>query len=1035
MLEIHLFGVPLVLVDERPLKLSRRKSRALLYYLAAQDDPVHRDRLLAIFWPDESRPAGLQVLRTTLHGLRTELGADLVAQGDTIGLANSARVDARLFETGLAGSEFDPQRWDAYLGYYRGDFLEGVYLPDNSTFEDWAVIERERYRRMAVRALTTLSGWYEGQADFAQALTLLDRALATNPLQEDLQRESIRLQYLAGDRPGAIRRYDDLRKLLDQEMGVPPMLETRALYDAILNDKLPATTGGRAVDKIQSHSKPLPAAPRGSVAADFRLPFTGRVNEMTLLRKGVKEHALVLIEGEPGIGKTRLVEEYLLTSQTLPVVGRAHELEQHLPYQPMIQALRSIFTQPAWADLSPRILREVAKVWLLEISRLLPDQRELNPGAPASASAVDEPRLWEGVSQFLSAISRQRPLTFFLDDIHWADASTIGLLGYLIRQSYAGQIEFLATSRQVSPRSTLMALIQSLVRDGKVLRLNLPRLELQDTQKIVAGLSASNSAQLADWLQQSSEGNPYILSELIRSARNPTQESRDLETRLDVSADLPIVPTSVYNLIQARLNRLSDAARRILDAGVAAGREFEFEVVFQASGLSELAALDAVDELVMSGLVIPLDEACFKFDHLLTMEVAYQEVGELRHRLLHRRVAEAMESLHRDHPDQIAGLLAWHFVEGNDPLRAAPYAYQAGQHAASLAAWSEAVDFFEKSLIGFTGKQRLPVLMALAEALAKSGNVVRSTEVYREALQVAQSFGENLKAGEIKLVMARTFLLQTRIVEAIEQARQVLAEDDSANAIRAELIWGTALSIEGKDLCEAKDHLLAAQAAWEQDAHKDPLSLAQIQFELGSVIAQQGDLQQAVAYYRQSLDAAGQIDQEQAVEQRILAYNNLAYHLHLLRDASAHEYVQAGLDLAREKGVIGLQAYLLSTLGEIALAAGELDLAERSFSDGLAIAEKIGVKERVAGLTANLGLVDIQRQQPALAIYHLSNALGLADALGTYHLATQIRLWLAPLLPAAEARQRLAEAKAIAEASGRQRLLDEVLRLEGQIED
>ena len=130
--------------------------------------------------------------------------------------------------------------------------------------------------------------------------------------------------------------------------------------------------------------------------------------------------------------------------------------------------------------------------------------------------------------------------------------------------------------------------------------------------------------------------------------------------------------------------------------------------------------------------------------------------------------------------------------------------------------------------------------------------------------------------------------------------------------------------------------------------------------------------------------------------------------------------------------MLSFEPYLRSTLGEIALADGDLDAAEASFNQGLELAEQLPIPERVAGLTANLALVSIKRGQTALAIHRLSTALARADALGTRHLAAQIRIWLAPLLPPAEARATLAEARALAESGNRTRLLEQINRLEAQ---
>jgi tetratricopeptide (TPR) repeat protein len=214
-----------------------------------------------------------------------------------------------------------------------------------------------------------------------------------------------------------------------------------------------------------------------------------------------------------------------------------------------------------------------------------------------------------------------------------------------------------------------------------------------------------------------------------------------------------------------------------------------------------------------------------------------------------------------------------------------------------------------------------------------------------------------------------------------------------------------------------------------------PGRMAHYKFELGSVAAQRGDLAGAVSLYREALEIADHADHDSALPYRILARNNLAYHLHLLSpaDPAAQRYAEEGLRLAREQGLLPPMTYLYSTLGEIALGQGDLGAAERNFKEGLALAERLPMPERVAGLTANLGLVARARGETALALYRLSAAMAQADALGTRHLAAQIRLWLVPLLPADEGRARLNEVRVFAESAGRARLLEEAARLEKEL--
>jgi tetratricopeptide (TPR) repeat protein len=537
---------------------------------------------------------------------------------------------------------------------------------------------------------------------------------------------------------------------------------------------------------------------------------------------------------------------------------------------------------------------------------------------------------------------------------------------------------------------------------------------------------------LAIWLDRSAEGNPYIISELVGHAKGSGLLIADGTLNLSALPVDPVVPQTVYSLIQGRLIRLSEEARRVLDAAVAISREFEFDVAARAAALSEGAALDALDELRAARLVRPLDDGRFAFDHSLTMEVAYREVGEPRHRLLHRRVGEALETLHRDRLDIEAGLIASHFAEGGAPERAAAYAVRAGRRAALVAAWAEAAAFYEQALVGTPDADRPALLLALGEALHNAGEIARAAERLREALDTSRSPAD---AHAARLALARTILSQGRYAEMIDLVRPLHGSDVPGEAVAALFLWGTALSLEGADLAGAAERLRAAEALIaKQPPGGDNSSLAQVRFELGSVMAQQGDLVRAIAYYHEAMAVADGDAGTSAEPWRVLARNNLAYHLHLLGDLdSAERHIAEAMALAEDRGAISLQPYLFSTAGEIALARGNLGEAERLFTVGMALAERLHIPERVAGLGANLGLVALRREEESLAIHRLSTALARADALGTRHLAAQIRVWLAPLLPRTEACAALAEARAIAESGGRTRILAQIERLEREL--
>ncbi|MFQ3681248.1 ATP-binding protein [Roseiflexus sp.] len=1027
MLAILLLGPPQILFNGVSVTMPRRRARALVYYLAAQRKPVHRERLIDLFWHDHERAAARQLLRTTLHSVRRALGSSF--EGDEeLTIARDADVDYRALVDAVTASAVDEATLANALKRYRDDLLAGFTLPDAPLFTDWLEAERERVRLLVVRGYTRLARVAETRGDFAAALAALDHALAFDPLQEDLQREAIRLHYLAGDRVGAIRRYERLRDILDAELGVPPMRATRELYDAIVTDRLTDEALQRHHSiPVERHEQTM-APGNGFAAARHALtsplPFIGRSAEMTAIETAGAGR-LTLIEGETGIGKTRLAYEALeryAAQGGLTLIAAARELEQGLPYQLWLGLLRDLLARPNWRALRSRL--DLEPVWFGEVARLLP---ELTPGMSAVAQA-DEARLWESVARLLIALARQQPLMLLFDDLHWADASSLGLLGYVVRRVEDAPVRLIATAWTADHHAPLRMLLNTLLREGRLERILLRRLSIGETEALARALSAHDAQRLAAWLYRTTEGNPFVIAELVRHAR--ATELLSADGRLSsVLPDVPIVPMSVYSLIQERLARLSEEARRVLDTAVAIGRVFSFDVVARAAALSETAALDALDELRAARLIELLPDGRFQFDHSLTMEVAQREVGEPRHRALHRRVAEALEALNRERPDDVAGLIAWHFAEGGALDRAAAYATRAGYRAAKVAAWTEAIAFYEQALAGVTPAQRFDALMNLGEALLMGGRSASAAERFRECLALARTPAEARRA---RLSLARALTPQGRYAEMIETVRGLEREGDLDERIAALFLWGTALSLEGSDLIGAALRLREAARLILAQPVPDPVALAQVRFELGGVAAQQGDLSAAIASYHEALAAADSAAHHPgSLTWRILARNNLAYHLHLQGHLDeAARWLEEGLRLASEYGTPGLQPYLLSTRGEIELARGDLDAAEASCLAGLTIAERLDVPERVAGITANLGLIALRRGRTTLAIHHLSTALARADTLGTRHLAAQIRVWLAPLLPLDEARIVLAQARTIAESGGRRRLLEDIARAE-----
>jgi tetratricopeptide (TPR) repeat protein len=477
---------------------------------------------------------------------------------------------------------------------------------------------------------------------------------------------------------------------------------------------------------------------------------------------------------------------------------------------------------------------------------------------------------------------------------------------------------------------------------------------------------------------------------------------------------------------------LTENARHILHISAIVGREFDVELVRKVSAFSETEALDAIEELQAAHLIKPLRTDKFSFDHSLTMEVALEDMSEARRRFLHQHVAEALESIYQNDLGPVSGVIARHFMDGKVPDQAKAYWFRAGQFATSLAAWMEALAFYKQALdLETAGMKRAQIFLAMGAAHFHKGDFALASEDHRSAVEWAQSSHSLSLLEEAYLGLSLTLYPQARFREAIDVAKQLRAVGPAELALCAEFIWGASLAVESAHPVEAEEHLHEAEGILHerQGTFDSKVTSAQISYSLASVFGQQGRSREAVEEFLKVLHMVERGEGTLDTIRNIMLYNNLAYQLHLLGDPSAATYIQKGIQLAQERGSLSHLPYLYSTSGEIALAANDLDTAEKYFRDGLRLAEQIPLRERIAGMTANLGLVAKARGEMDLARERLQKALTVVQPLGNHHLEVRIRIWLAPLLTAQDARSCLNSARILAERDGLYGLLEEIKQL------
>jgi len=718
-LHLSLLGEPLVIHGETTLTLSTRKALALLVYLAVEGGTHPRKTLSESFWPELDAEHGRAALRATLLELRKLLErshgpgepAHLLIERDMLGVeqGSSLLLDLRLVEAAskqvgrgvepLAGEGREAllAQLELATGLARGPFLAGFTLRDSQFFDDWTRQERESWHLRLHQLFDALSMLYERAGDAERAIEAVTRWLSFDPLTEEGYRRLMRLRFSQGDRAGALRAYANGRAVLAEQLQVEPEPETVALATHIRHT---APLRSPQVRGLQP-SRTSPGQPPANLLDS---PFLGRAAEFGTLiecylhaQRGQPQ--LAVLQGETGIGKTRLASEFLGWAQAQGadvLVGRALQTGRQLPYQPLIDVLRLLLEQGG-------VPNELGSpVWLAELSRLLPELRERSPDLPVSSTdeALGHTRLFEATARLLHLWAGRRPLVLLLDDMQWADIATLDLVLYLARSlSDQGAPVLLLINLQTGAESFtaaqstwLMALKRTRIA---LTALVLSAFTQEETQRFVQELAWAEQpvemgnngsaggclqkseastfravlAPFANWLHFQTQGQPLYLVETLKGLLEreiivpALQEngSWGLVLRTGLLAQIPVdelIPSSVRELICSQLGRLTPSARALLMAMAAPGGQgLTFERLIEVAQLDEREGLRALEELLRGGLLVEEAQDGYALPREMMREVVYQEAGVTCRRLMQRRVLAVRREEAGDNPGEEASYL------------------------------------------------------------------------------------------------------------------------------------------------------------------------------------------------------------------------------------------------------------------------------------------------------------------------------------------------------------------------------------------
>jgi DNA-binding CsgD family transcriptional regulator len=742
-------------------------------------------------------------------------------------------------------------------------------------------------------------------------------------------------------------------------------------------------------------------------------PFVGREVELAALTADLEaalagRGGVVLVAGEPGIGKTRLAEELAAQASgrgVLVLWGRCWEGEGAPAFWPWVQLVRA-YVQTS----DPAALRQEMGAGAADIAQIVPTVGECLPDLPAPLSTEPEAarfRLFDSLTGFLRAAAARRPLLLVLDDLHWADAPSLALLRFLGRELEHANLLVVGIYRhtEVDRGHPLVGTLADLTRGQRHRRLLLGGLDQAEVASFVALVAgAAPSAALAVAVHQQTDGNPFFVTEVVRLLAS---QGRLDHTKAGSPALADGLPEGVKAVVTERLDRLSDGCRGVLEVAAVLGRDFGLRVLQPASGLDPGRLLGLLEEAEAARVVgaVPGGLGRWRFAHALVREVLYEGLPAARRVRLHGRVGEALEAVYAADPGPHLAELAHHYLAaapGGQVARAVRAAILAGRHALELLAWEEAAGLFERALAALElaeqpdQRERCQLLLDLGEARMAASDVPAARAAYQQAGDLARRLGDPellARAGlglGLELTVGIVDLLE---VGLLEEALVALGGADSR--LRARVLARLARALL---FTPQVDRRLALSEDAVQLARRlgDPATLAAVLFDRH--LASWGTEKEEVA--AEGLAAATEVvslaerlgDRAMALRGRGLRRTDL---LELGDLAGFDADLAAAEQTAQELRQLHYDWQLPLAHATRALLVGRFTQAEEQAAQGLAIGRRAGdqaVELYYPGVVGNLRfmqgrlgelvelLQDLASRFPAMAASRTVLAAALAEA-------------------------------------------------------
>jgi DNA-binding SARP family transcriptional activator len=702
-LELAFLGPPELRLVGRAVTLPTRKTLALLVFLAHEPGLHQREKLAAMFWPDNDETGGRTALRKALGFLNAALEVDgfaaLNVSRDALGFNLGADVHSDVLSLEVAAKRARASQGpddglqsllEAVVDAVRGEFMAGFLLPEAMDFEDWLEVRREGLRRDVDTVLHRLSGLQAEAGHVEAALGTARKRVVLDALNEAAHRAVIELHLRVGDRAAALAAYRQCQVVLEKELGIVPALETQALAEQARTGQNQTGQAGRGElpaqplePEMQNLDRVIrkPVARTGAGAA----LFVGRQREWDMLEDAWNADLIAFVSGEPGAGKSRLMLEFMREKGVF-VSFENRPGDAGVPYASLARHLRVLLKSQA----------VTLEAWVsIELSRILP---ELGAEAPPIQSEQGKLRFLQAIAAAFATVIRTSAnlITLVYDDAQFTDSSSAEAIGFVLEQlerEDRARLRILYGYRknEITPELEARVKQSLLAGEGVLIELEaLPASALETLlHSLLVNIQPQDMAGISRTLEQFTGGNPLFVLETVKSLTESQHGNQWTAIDLETMRSENRLPKSlkVKQVIERRLERLSKPARDLVRVAAVMGQEYTLERAAKVLEADSLVLAEASDELEVVGIV-----RANRFTHDLLFEASLEGVSKAAKPLLHSRVLDVFAGSVLN-----ASILLRHAIESERQSAVFKYSREAAIEASRFGAYESQVLHLERA--------------------------------------------------------------------------------------------------------------------------------------------------------------------------------------------------------------------------------------------------------------------------------------------------------------------------------------------------